>query len=395
MSQHQRTQMLADLGPSDRTGRRALGLSCLGILGMLLVLGVLCSGLLVTGNLIEKPFTAVFGLLAAGFFGLPYLLIVLWLDRNEPEPPWLLATAFAWGAVGATTLSIIGNGILGGVFTVAVADPGLANQLTASLSAPLVEEISKSLALFVIYLMFRNHFDNVLDGIIYGAIVGLGFAVFENFIYYMKPDQFAGTVVLIWVRGVVTAPGTHICFTAITGAFLGFFRVRRAGITRWLLPPLGMGLAMFAHFVWNTLTMFFMTGNALADMVLGLPLAVVFLQVPFILTVLVTAGLALRHERRIIETYLTAERPPILYPRELARLVPARRRTLHGLKLLLGFRLGGLFTVRRRNRLLVQLAFEKWHMDREADLGDEGARDHALLVRDLRRRLTELPEPPA
>lgn len=395
MSEHQRTQMLADLGPSDRVARRMLGLSCSLILLMLFAQGLLCTGLIVTDNLLARPGTAVLALAAACGLALPYLGVILWLDRNEPEPPWLLATAFAWGAVGATSLSLFGNGLLGGFFVGLLGEGPLAGQLTASLSAPLVEESSKALALVVIYLMFRNHFDNVLDGIVYGALVGLGFAVFENFTYYMRPDHVIGTFVSIWVRGVVTAPGTHICFTAITGAFLGMFRVRRAGAGRMLLPPLGIALAMFAHFVWNTLTLFFSTGDYLGDLVIGFPLAVLFLQVPFIAMVLLTAAIALRHERRIIETYLAQEQPPVAWPQELGRLVPARLRTFHGLRLILLFRFGTAWLVRRRNRLLVQLAFEKWHMDREAALGDDGARDHALQVRELRRKLSALPAPPA
>lgn len=390
-----RTQMLANLGPSDQGGRRAFGLSCFAILAFLFAWGVMCSGLIVTVELASRPGVALLGLGAVVGLALPYLFIILWLDRNEPEPPWLLVTAVAWGAFGATSLSLIGNGVLGAVFVGLVGEGALSHQLTASLSAPFVEELAKGIALVAIYALFRKHFDNVLDGIIYGALVGLGFAVFENFLYYMKPDEVAGTIVLIWVRGVVTAPGTHMCFTAITGASIGFFRVRRAGGGRWLLPFAGLGLAMFAHFVWNTLTMLFDTGNPLADLVFGLPLAVLFLQVPFLVLVFATASLALRHERAIIETYLGSERPPVLHPDELRLLVPARRRTLNGLRLLLSFRLATAWLVRRRNRLLVQLAFEKWHMDQEAALGDDDAQDHALRVRDLRRQLSGLPAPPA
>ncbi len=394
--QSQRTQMLAAMRPPDRTGRRALAVSCFLILLLLFIHGLLCTGLMVTNELLTRPGLAIFAAVIACVLALPYLLIILWLDRNEPEPPWLLATAFAWGAIGASSISIIGNFILGVFFGLLTWDTALADQLTASFSAPLVEETSKALALWAIYLLFRNHFDNVLDGIIYGAFVGLGFAIFENFIYYMDTDHIAETLTLMWARGVVTAPGTHICFTAITGASLGLFRVRRAGCGRWLVATGGLALAMFAHFVWNTLIQLFSsTSSPLMTLFIGLPLAVLFLQVPFLTMVLLTATLALRHERRIIETYLASERPPVCHPRELARLVPARRRTFHGLALLGKLRVRDMWIARRRNRLLVQLAFEKWHMDREADLGADDARDHALRVQELRRRLTDLPEPPA
>ena len=78
-------------------------------------------------------------------------------------------------------------------------------------------------------------------------------------------------------------------------------------------------------------------------------------------------------------------------PAELDRLVPAARRNIHMLKLLLTFKLGDLLRRRARNRMLVRLAFEKWHMDAEAKGEDhvEG-HYHALRVMELRNKLTEL-----
>ena len=51
------------------------------------------------------------------------------------------------------------------------------------------EELSKGLAIFGMVVFLRREFDGVLDGIIYGVFVGIGFAATENVIYYLKNYQ--------------------------------------------------------------------------------------------------------------------------------------------------------------------------------------------------------------
>ena len=50
--------------------------------------------------------------LAAGVPMIGYLLLMRWLDRYEREPLGLVAAAFAWGAMGAIAISILGSLIL-------------------------------------------------------------------------------------------------------------------------------------------------------------------------------------------------------------------------------------------------------------------------------------------
>lgn len=40
-----------------------------------------------------------------------YFLIIKGMDRYEPEPLWLLSVVFLWGAVVATLMAIIMNGV--------------------------------------------------------------------------------------------------------------------------------------------------------------------------------------------------------------------------------------------------------------------------------------------
>lgn len=386
--------MLARVKPVPRTGRVALLASCSMML--LLVVGFtgLCAGLNVLGALLASPAVAVLSMFLAVICAIPHSLVILWLDRNEREPWWLLATAFLWGAVVATGLSLIANMTFGAFSMGLVGDEAVANQLTASISAPFAEELTKGFALVVLYLFFRRELDTVLDGIVYGALVGLGFAVFENFIYYVNTGNLGGVVVLALLRGVITGMGSHASFTAITGAGIGAFRVLRTGVLRWLLPPLALALAMFVHFSWNTFTSFFIIDpdDPLLTLFVSMPVAVLVLQMPFLALVLIVATVAGWHENKLISTYLKDEQEAVVTPGELAELVPYRRRVWAQTRRLLTLRIGAWWRARVRHNLQVGLAFEKWHMAREDELAsDADAQEHARRVVDLRRRLRALP----
>lgn len=394
-----RTEMLARLRPVPRHERTAAMISCGLLVVMLGSFAGLCIGLQMLVSFAMSPAWAVASLFFAVVLGLPHIAVILWLDRNAPEPWWLLGMAWAWGAVMATGLSITGNTLFGVVAGGLVGDAALAAQLTASLSAPPVEEITKGAALVALYLFFRSHFDNVLDGIVYGALVGMGFAMVENFVYYMGPilegadGAAVGWATLVFLRGVLTGIGTHWVFTAITGAGLGMMRVMRRGCLRWSVPVLALLLSIFAHFAWNTFTGLFMIApdDPLVTLFISIPIAVVVIQLPFVLLVVAVALLATWHEGVLIRRYLADERRNVVRDGELHRLFPPRRRFAYAAWLLLTGQFKAWWLHRRRTRLLVQLAFERWHMDREEAGGDDDeAGPHARRVMDLRRRLREL-----
>lgn len=52
----------------------------------------------------------------------------------------------------------------------------------------------------------RHEFDGVLDGLTYGAIIGFGFAMTENFLYFIgafSEGGFVDLTVLIFLRAVI------------------------------------------------------------------------------------------------------------------------------------------------------------------------------------------------
>lgn len=381
-----RTQRLAAVNPTDDTGKKVALFGC----GCLL-LGATVIALLIVGAetiylFSQKPLLSVVSAVLALVVCVPYAAVFLWIDRNEKEPFYLLAAAFFWGAVLAIAASGLVNSIFGGIAGSVLGDPQTAYQLTASISAPIIEEVTKGMALLVIFIGFARHFDNVLDGVVYGAFVGLGFATVENFHYYVQNPNIGGAIALFIARGLIASIGSHACYTALTGAGLGMFRVMRGGALRWLLPPLGLAVAMFAHFAWNTFA------GAIAEMtgigIFGLGLSVLILSTPFVLLVVVTIFLSLRHETKLIRKYLQDESDSVVAAETLETLVPARRRLWRSLKLAFTGQFKDWWDMRRRSQQLVELAFEKWHMDQELEKGSQQrAQKHARRITELRAEL--------
>ena len=119
-------------------------------------------------------------LIVSLFFGFVpmfmFAVFVYWLDRYEKEPKALLGAAFFWGVVVAAGGAFIINTAFGYGIYIFTGSEVAADVGTTSIVAPLVEEFLKGLAVAIVFFMFYKEFDSILDGIIYGGIVALGFA---------------------------------------------------------------------------------------------------------------------------------------------------------------------------------------------------------------------------
>jgi len=233
-----------------------------------------------------------------------YVAAVWWLDRYEKEPVGLLAAAFFWGAIPAAILSVVLELIFDLPLS-ALGGQGLAaNLFSASINAPLVEETCKGIGLLILLLLFRREFDDVLDGIVYGAMIGFGFALAENLGAYFLPilsEQGIGAgIATIFLRSFVFGLN-HAFWTACTGAAVGYARLHRGWMQRTLVPVGGWTLAVLFHALHNA-------GATLAEQTaclsLGLSLVVDWGGV---LMLLVIVSLVLRKERRWIEQELAEE----------------------------------------------------------------------------------------
>jgi len=198
-------------------------------------------------------------LLGAIFFGfVPMFLFaafVNWLDRYEKEPKLLLGAAFVWGVVIAGGGAYILNTMFGiGIYYITGSE-GAAEFGTTSIVAPIIEEGLKGFAVLVVFLLFRNEFDSILDGIVYGAISAMGFAAIENVLYiYRNGFQgggWEGFWTLVVVR-VLLVGWMHPFFTAFTGIGLAVARMSRNTLMKILAVPAGYIVAVMAHAFHNT-----------------------------------------------------------------------------------------------------------------------------------------------
>src|SRR5262249_44965379 len=120
-------------------------------------------------------------------------IALLWfIDRREREGAWLFAAAFLWGGCIATALALPFNTAFFQLIdawvarhpaVTAVLGPDAAVMLAAPISAPVVEETAKALGVLLIFRLLRAEFDNMRDGFVYGAVVGVGFNWSEAALY--------------------------------------------------------------------------------------------------------------------------------------------------------------------------------------------------------------------
>ena len=197
--------------------------------------------------------------LGALFFGFVpmfmFAAFVNWLDRYEKEPKLLLGAAFVWGVIIAGGGAYILNTAFGiGIYALTGSE-GAAEFGTTSIVAPIIEEALKGLAVFVVFLMFRNEFDSVLDGVVYGAVTAMGFAAIENVLYIFRNGYveggWEGFWVLVVIR-VILVGWMHPFFTAFTGIGLAIARMTPNVLVRIIAVPTGYAIAVVAHAFHNT-----------------------------------------------------------------------------------------------------------------------------------------------
>jgi RsiW-degrading membrane proteinase PrsW (M82 family) len=251
-----------------------------------------------------------------------YVLFVWWLDHYEKEPVWLLATAFLWGAVPAAVLSVGFELLLDLPLNLLGDDKLAANFVSVTVFAPLIEETCKGVALVALVVLFHREFDDVLDGIVYGAMIGFGFALTENVFGYFIPillaegiDAARGT---IFLRSIFSGLN-HALWTATAGAAVGLARLTRGWGLRLLIVFAGWSLAITFHAIHNL-------GAILLEQT-GY-IALFMFDMGGLLVLLLVALLSLRKERAWIEAGLEGElQRGAVTSREVALLRSATRRT--------------------------------------------------------------------
>ncbi|AGL13660.1 hypothetical protein L083_0150 [Actinoplanes sp. N902-109] len=206
------------------------------------------------------PIALVTAILLFALLAVPFWFVVQELDFLEREPPALLVMAFAWGGLVATSVSIPGSAALDDIIA-KLGSPHLAADWGAALAGPTVEEIAKALGVVAIVLVARSQVNSVLDGVVYGAMVGLGFQIVEDIVYAMGSVALAGrgdhvepVITTFLLRGFLSGVWSHTLFGALAGAGIGYLVVRSERTLRTRIGAAALAVfgAWASHLLWNS-----------------------------------------------------------------------------------------------------------------------------------------------
>jgi len=221
-------------------------------------------------NLIELIMLIIFAFL-------PPIIYTVWIRNTEKynRERWIsIFFCFLWGATIAIIAAIILELILNISLTTSITDPNILALTMVIIIAPIVEEFTKPLALRL--KTVKRELDELEDGLIYGAVAGLGFSATENLLYGWSflEESFMYFLILISIRSF-GACLLHASATALTGYGYGKHIMRRTSILR-VLPY--FILAIFVHALYNSLLSFDIYG-ALAGLIIALLLSLVLISI--------------------------------------------------------------------------------------------------------------------
>jgi protease PrsW len=187
---------------------------------------------------------------------LPLLVVaflLLRLARPVRNPPLLWsAAATVWGASAAIGCALLANMGLTGLWAKAESVTFAANW-SNSLSAPLNEEVLKVCGVIMIVLAAPGLIKGPLDGMVFGALTGIGFQVVENVTYGLDNIAQSGAtdpaqaVTSSWLLRLASGLGSHWAMTAVAGTGIGFLVARGRTRSGYLLALACLAAAMVMH----------------------------------------------------------------------------------------------------------------------------------------------------
>jgi RsiW-degrading membrane proteinase PrsW (M82 family) len=207
------------------------------------------------------------------FAFLPAILYVIWIrntERFNRERWGPIIVCFLWGASVAIIASIILEIVLEISLATSINKTNLFGLSTAIIIAPFVEELVKPFALRT--KIVKREIKELEDGLIYGAVAGLGFSATEN-LFYGYSFLSEGLVVFLILIIIRSFGGCllHASATALTGYGYGKTLIRNKSILR-VIPY--FIIAVFAHALYNFLVSYDIIGS-----ISGLFLALLFVAI--------------------------------------------------------------------------------------------------------------------
>ena len=210
----------------------------------LLVTLMLYASVMVFGARVGVP-----GLLVVSCFVVPLTVVLLFFELNVPR--------------NVTLIYVLGLTVLGGVLSILVSLTMFelfpqVHSLVGASAAGLIEELGKLLA--VVYATRRLspvRYRYILNGMLFGAAVGAGFAAFESagygFVTMLKAQNVSVGLDVVMMRGWM-APFGHVLWTALTAGALwrvkGAHSYSGAMLADWRFVRVFL-IVMACHAIWN------------------------------------------------------------------------------------------------------------------------------------------------
>ncbi|HEY4384487.1 MAG TPA: PrsW family glutamic-type intramembrane protease [Ktedonobacteraceae bacterium] len=297
-------------------------------------------------------------------------LLVNFIDRFEREPWFLRLAAFLWGAIIAIPpASFVEQNLDSIILNIPVLGSSpLLHAIAQGVGVGITEETVKGLGLILLFFLLRDEFDNVTDGIVYGALIGAGFAMVENFIYFAFDSKeflvflIVGRIVLGWLG--------HSTFTVCFGAALGYIRHTRVRWRQIVIPLGGYVAAVSLHSIFDFITYFVnsIVINAPTDPMVNMISLIAIIGdyiPPFIAQLVIMYFLikALAHEAAVIREFLAQEvSNGIVRVDEYALLQNSFQRTREERRVLKTRGFKQWLRVKALYQTEIGLAFRKWHV---------------------------------
>lgn len=173
---------------------------------------------------------------------IPALILVVYFWKNDrfPEPPKVILITFILGI-----LSIIPSIVFALPFyriAQKIQNPYLYGIWQAFMCAAVPEESAKFLVIFY-YCYKHPAFDEIMDGLVYGATASLGFAALEN-ILYIAEDGYSVAV----TRALTSVP-THAFFGMFIGYYLALYK--QAAVKKRSIVMKGLAIAVLLHGIYD------------------------------------------------------------------------------------------------------------------------------------------------
>ena len=263
-------------------------------------------GFLGLGTAMES-ITVSSGLGIAGLFVFATLVfwLILQLSDLDPKPMGVAVGAFLGGALISTSVAQFITVPVSNMFGKVFSDSSVVTACAAATG----EESYKALVVVLIFLVVPWWWRRPLDGVVFGALVGLGFQIYEDIVYISGAASVntgaMGSLSIFVDRVVIAGFYSHAVWTAFFG--LGFAyamtavsasRAKRIGAV-----ALAFALAWGGHVLWD----YPILGSLLESGVLGTIAFVVLKSLPFVLIMIPLVVKAVKDERSFFHRHAQPE----------------------------------------------------------------------------------------